>query len=418
MPDHPSPVLMRADTIRSRSAAISQWVESGQSDHWRIHPHRLEAAAQAVVALTRERFPDLDVPFHSRWRHFEAGGVNRTQELLERLAKEGISHDSAEALRARLDLCVVSVLLDAGSGASWSFTDRQKLTLSRSEGLGVASLEAFLEGQFANSKDLPLRADAARLATLDLGTLAEIFQVHGGNPLAGLEGRLQLLNRLGRSLLENGQQRIADIYAEFVPARADPAQPSNTTPQAPIAASHVLETTVAALAPVWLKASTAPDGSRGDLWPHPAARSEGGTEGASEGWVPFHKLSQWLCYSLIEPLREAGLAINSLDTLTGLPEYRNGGLMMDYGVISLRDPSLAQSAWTPDDRLIIEWRALTVTLIDRLAVLVRDGLQRTEQSLPLACILEGGTWLAGRRSAERLRAGRPPLEVDTAGTVF
>lgn len=383
-----------------------------------MHPHRLEAAAQAVLALTRERFPDLRVPFHSRWRHFEAGGINRVHDLLARFDQQGIPHDSLEALRTKLDLCVVSVLLDAGSGASWSFTDRHKLKLSRSEGLGVASLEAFLDGCFANTNDLPLRADAKRLASLDLVTLGRVFQVQRSNPLAGLEGRMQLLNRLGQSLLKNNQKRVADLYAPLLRTLSDPIDAANATRIAPIAASQLLETTVAALAPVWLKASTAPDGSRGDLWPHPAARSESGSEGALEGWVPFHKLSQWLCYSLIEPLREAGLVIDSLDTLTGLPEYRNGGLMIDSGVISLRDPALAQSVWAPDDRLIIEWRALTVTLIDRLAVLVRDGLQRTEQSLPLACILEGGTWLAGRRSAERLRAGRPPLEVDTAGTVF
>jgi len=39
--------------------------------------------------------------------------------------------------------------------------------------------------------------------------------------------------------------------------------------------------------------------------------------------MPFHKLSQWLTYSLLEPFEWAGVRIHRLDELTGLPEYRN-----------------------------------------------------------------------------------------------
>ena len=39
--------------------------------------------------------------------------------------------------------------------------------------------------------------------------------------------------------------------------------------------------------------------------------------------------------------------------------------------------------------------------------------------MPLACILEGGTWAAGRKIARERRVdGRPPLEVTSDGTVF
>ncbi|MET0702336.1 MAG: DUF1688 family protein, partial [Mycobacterium sp.] len=40
------------------------------------------------------------------------------------------------------------------------------------------------------------------------------------------------------------------------------------------------------------------------------------------------------------------------------------------------------------------------------------------QRMPLACVLEGGTWAAGRASAQRLRDGLPPLSVASDGTVF
>ena len=45
--------------------------------------------------------------------------------------------------------------------------------------------------------------------------------------------------------------------------------------------------------------------------------------------MPLHKLSQWLAYSLIEPLQRAGIAVTDIDGLTGLAEYRNGGLFID-----------------------------------------------------------------------------------------
>ena len=66
--------------------------------------------------------------------------------------------------------------------------------------------------------------------------------------------------------------------------------------------------------------------------------------------------------------------------------------------------------------LIVEWRALTVALIDELAPLVRARLQSPD--LPLACLLEGGTWAAGRELAQELRGGAPPLPIRSDGTVF
>jgi hypothetical protein len=117
--------------------------------------------------------------------------------------------------------------------------------------------------------------------------------------------------------------------------------------------------------------------------------------------MPFHKLSQWLTYSLLEPFEAGGVRVTGIDALTGLPEYRNGGLLLDTGVLRLRDPRLAERPWTPADELIVEWRALTVALLDELAEAVRHRLARTAEQLPLACVLEVGTWAAGRE----LRSG-------------
>jgi hypothetical protein len=160
----------------------------------------------------------------------------------------------------------------------------------------------------------------------------------------------------------------------------------------------------------------------GDVWPHRwagDATGDGGHDPTTGGWVPFHKLSQWLSYSLLEPLQWAGVTVTGLDALTGLPEYRNGGLLLDGGVIVPRDPRALGRQWKPQDDFIIEWRALTVALLDELAVLVRVRLGKTAEEMPLACVLEGGTWAAGREIARELRPdGAPPLKIESDGTLF
>ena len=68
---------------------------------------------------------------------------------------------------------------------------------------------------------------------------------------------------------------------------------------------------------------------------------------------------------------------------------------------------------------MVEWRSLTIALLDRLAPLVRERLGVTAEAFPLARVLEGGTWAAGRRLARDKRAdGGPPIAVKSDGTVF
>lgn len=179
-----------------------------------------------------------------------------------------------------------------------------------------------------------------------------------------------------------------------------------------VTAHDLLSAVLDALSGVWLTDNTIGGQPLGDCWRHQAAPGPG----LSRGWMPFHKLSQWLTYSLLEPFERAGVAVTELDALTGLPEYRNGGLLLDTGVLRLRDAALAEKDWTVDDELIVEWRALTVALLDELAPLIRDRLGAPR--LPLACVLEGGTWATGRALAARLRDGAPPLSIISDGTVF
>ncbi|MBX6742947.1 MAG: DUF1688 family protein, partial [Acetobacteraceae bacterium] len=169
------------------------------------------------------------------------------------------------------------------------------------------------------------------------------------------------------------------------------------------------------LGPIWPGRESLAGVNLGDCWRHPGIRRAD----ATAGLIPFHKLSQWLAYSLIEPLKEAGIRVEGVDALTGLPEYRNGGLFMDMDVIRLKDPAAAAQPHEVGSRLVVEWRALTVALLDRITPLVRERLGLSAEAMPLAKVLEGGTWAAGRRLARERRAdGGPPLHVVSDGTVF
>ena len=153
----------------------------------------------------------------------------------------------------------------------------------------------------------------------------------------------------------------------------------------------------------------------GDCWPHPAFAGET----PANGYVPLHKLSQWLTYSLFEPLNAAGVAVCGSEELTGLAEYRNGGLFVDMNVMVPRNSGAQSQTYTVSDPFVVGWRALTVALLDRLAPLVRERLEVDAASFPLAKVLEGGTWVAGRLIARDRRVdGGPPFKISSDGTVF
>lgn len=384
--------ILTAAAVRGRCELVYEAAKRNKTPHFRLSLERMDAAAELVVEITRRRYPDLHVPPHSRWRHFSAGG-------LDRAALVAPGADSAEAARSRIDLAIVSVLLDAGAGAGWRYREAETgQVLARSEGLGVASLRAMEAGLFSADPVNPWRADGSALAALTPEPLAAAMQHRDGNPLAGFEGRVALLRRLG--------EVIADDPAVFGrPARLGHLYDYWRNQGTTIAAAGVLRTILVALGPIW------PGRPLGDCGRHGAV--------PGDRLVPFHKLSQWLTYSLVEPLQEAGLAVTDLDGLTGLAEYRNGGLFFDLGVIEPRDPGLAARRLDPMEEAVVEWRALTVALLDRLADRVRRGLAKTAAEFPLACVLEGGSWEAGRAAALARRPdGSPPLTVISDGTLF
>ncbi|MEJ1159587.1 URC4/urg3 family protein [Prosthecomicrobium sp. N25] len=401
--------LLSARAVRERAGMLLQLGLSNALDHFSVDLNRLDPAADYVLRVIRSNYPNLAVPPHSRWRHFELGEVDRWGELAG--GREWA--DSADLGRAAVDLAFVSVLLDAGAGPRWAYAEAATgETFARSEGLAIASLVMFASGAFSSSPYDPMRADARALAGLTMEELSDGFQVSNGNPLVGLEGRLGLINRLGQALAAR-----PDVFTAPDGLRpgglVDHLVRRSTNGRIP--AAEVLEVLLDALGPIWPGRYALGDVPLGDTWRH----SKVLVGDASDGFMPLHKLSQWLTYSLIEPLVWAGLEVVELDGLTGLAEYRNGGFLIDIGLLKPRDPQALSRSHRPEEELVVEWRALTVALLDRIAESVRKRLSRTPQSFPLACVLEGGTWSAGRRIArEKRQDGSPPVVIDSDGTVF
>lgn len=445
-------------TIRQQCDRLFTLACHNQLHHFSCDLSKLEKVANYVIEVISDQYPDLNVPFHSRWRHFEVGGVPRLEELEQKLA----ALTPIEKAQTKFDLAIVSVLLDAGAGADWQYLETETgLTFCRSEGLAVASFRMFCQGLFSSNPDCPLQADAKGLQRLTLHRLAKGFQISPANRLLGLEGRQSLLKRLGQSLqnlphlfgetnprpgnlvnylldCSNPTQQITEKANRPMPNFVPPTFPLNSRKfsdegvagwgmlsrgslqgacqtKNQLAASTIFGAILEGLADIWPGRLTIANVNLGDVWLHSALAGDD----PSQEYVPFHKLSQWLTYSLLEPLQEMGLEITELDQLTGLPEYRNGGLCLDLDLLRVKDEAILQKHHSPESEVIVEWRALTVSLLDRIAIAIREQLNLNTNQLPLVKVLQGGTWTAGRKIAAQLREGGvPPISIKSDGTVF
>jgi hypothetical protein len=381
----------------------------GALEDWTVDLDRLTPTADFVARVVRERYPKLDVPVHSRWRHFVFGG----RDLWDAIVVGANWKGADAAARSAFDLVITSVLLDAGAGAEWRYRDGATgLVVARSEGLALASLRWFERGELSDYPSEPHRVDAAALYRVDAHAIQGAFQAGEGNRLLGLEGRAALLNRLG-TVMESRPDLFAIADSPRPGGLFDALRSRAVNRRLP--ASTIFETLLEALGPIWEARPILSGVPLGDCWPHPELVGEY----PEDGYVPLHKLSQWLTYSLIEPLENAGIFVSDVHELTGLAEYRNGGLLVDMEVLIPRYQTALSKTYTVADPFVVGWRALTVALLDRLAPRVGAGLGLTPDQFPLARVLEGGTWAAGRLSARKMRAdGGPPFHVVSDGTVF
>lgn len=380
--------------IRDGAKKIFEATQKHQT-HFEYHPEKLAETVNFVMDVIKENYPDFNIPFHSRWGHFRPG-VDRSKWLQEKIQYL----DSMEQARVKWDLVIPSVLLDAGAGAPWKYHEKEtNKEYNRSEGLGIASYHLFMSGAFANDGK-SLKTEAGALKKITPSVIENYFQVSSSNPLVGVEGRTKLLKNLGsalenKKLFKDGRpgnliDYLVEKHGKIIPAQA------------------LLRGVLDGLGPIWPGRESMDGVNLGDVWRH-----------TQFGLVAFHKLSQWMTYSLVEPLLDAGITVTGAEGLTGLAEYRNGGLFLDSGLITFKNSEDQKKAWGPESDLIIEWRALTVYLLDVVGAEVQKKLGKSPAEFPLAKVLEGGTWWAGRKIAKKHRdGGGPPLNIVSDGTVF
>src|SRR5262249_10938807 len=150
------------------------------------------------------------------------------------------------------------------------------------EGLAVASFDWFVARGLSLDAGAPYRADAARLEQLSASELARAFQVGPNNPLVGLDGRARLLNELRRIVREQaryfGAPPRLGALGLFLANQADGGV---------LEATRVLSAVLLGLGEIWPGRETLLGQNLGDVFVHPTVEQ-----------VPFHKLSQWLTYSL------------------------------------------------------------------------------------------------------------------------
>ncbi|KAL7271463.1 hypothetical protein RUND412_005774 [Rhizina undulata] len=435
----PAGYLRSIYAVRERSKYVLDQALKNQLTNFTVDMDKFKDVAEYVVSIIKRDYaPDYStIPPHGRWQHFEVGGRARIDEMMKTW---GASIDAPEQTRRLLDLFVVSVLLDAGAGTKWQYKSKLNGKIyRRSEGLAIASLEMFREGIFSSNPQQRDQVDGMALKGLTVQVLTRGLQVSPSNPIDGLEGRASLLIKLGEALDNQ----------DFFGVDSRPGNMLDYLMQHPtaqkISTGHVIpvptlwSVLMDGLAPIWPSSRTMVDGiSLGDAWPCSSMPPAPGWERI----VAFHKLTQWLAYSLMVPMQKLmGIRWAGEYLLTGLPEYRNGGLLIDTGLLTLKPHhvergianyhSNAKKAgqpnvevvpmFSPDDDVIVEWRAVTVGFLDMLLSEVNGLLGLGgEHALSLAQMLEAGTWKGGRELAEvsRPNTKEPPIMILSDGTVF
>ncbi|CAK4017416.1 Hypothetical predicted protein [Lecanosticta acicola] len=436
----PAAYLRSIYAVRERSKLVLEKAKKNQLRHFDVDLSSFSNTAAYVVSIIKRDFePDYaKIPPHGRWQHFEVGGRPRVDQLMQSWPS---TVDSQERTRRLIDLFLVSVLLDAGAGTKWQYKSKESGKFyRRSEGLAVASLEMFKMGLFSSHADQPFQVDSQGLKKLTTEKMGKALQVSEENPIDGLEGRTSLLIRLGDALLNQeifGPEARPGNMLDYL--LSHPTTRATSVPMIPL--PTLWDTLMNGLSTIWPATRTQIDGvPLGDAWPCQSMPSH--PTHPWENIVPFHKLTQWLTYSLMVPMQKlAHVHFVGVELMTGLPEYRNGGLLVDTGLLTLKPEDSKRGIehyqmnatrqgqpnvevvplFTADDDVIVEWRAVTVGFLDELLVEVNKllGLSGGDK-LSLAQMLEAGTWKGGRELAEvsRPNTKEPPIMILSDGTVF
>ena len=202
--------------------------------------------------VTRKRFANpAAIPFHSRWRHFEAGGRDRWAALAPapRGTAEGRDRAPPHGPRRR----VGAARCRRGPGLVATASPAPARPTRAPRGWAWRASTCSPTAPFSrDAKGDPLRVDAERLAALTPMDIAMGFQVKAHNPLTGLEGRAEPAAQAGRC-----RPRSAGRAVRHRGARSGGGSD--------VKAASILAAVLDKLSPIW-------PSPMGDVWPHPVAR--------------------------------------------------------------------------------------------------------------------------------------------------
>lgn len=439
--------LYSIKSVRETNKCTNALIESNQLENFDVHLSKLDDVVKYVIKTITSSYPTkeslLKIPIHGRYQHFEGNGKPRLTNLIKSEFKD---LPDIEICKKLIDLFTVSVLLDAGAGNTWKYKESDGTVVSRSEGLAIASLNMFVEGYFSSSKIDKYLVNGDKLASFDREDMRKGFQISNDNMIEGFEGRFELIHRLGQTLCSNEELFGKDgrpgnmidylVKSKLIGKTAD----GNSI----LDLQDIWIVLIKGLEPIWPKEGRLKIYGEviGDAW-YLKDRIKYSQKALGVKEIPewskivtFHKLVQWLTYSLFLPLMKYGhFKILNQNYMTGLPEYRNGGLFVDLGMITLKPTQLEKGlkfsksigfnpkipTYKPDDDVIVEWRSCTICLLDQLLPLVNEklGVTGTQYEMSLPQLIEAGSWSSGRLIAKSLRSnGGPPIELYADGTVF
>ncbi|KIY00454.1 uncharacterized protein Z520_04139 [Fonsecaea multimorphosa CBS 102226] len=429
--------ILSLESVRTQAQHVLEAARNGLLNHFDFDESRMPEVADFVMSIISRDFgPDKydQIPPHGRWQQFNTGSRERIGPLLEQWTGQGC--DQTELARRMVDLLFVSVLMDAGAGDVWQFREPGTgQTFGRSEGIALATLHMFSGGKFQSQVAGGHIVDARGLANMSEQTMEQGFQISGQNEMTAFSSRVTLLNRLGQSLLN-----LTHIFGDAGrPGNLVDYLLDNSADAKVLDFAFLWQTLQQLLLPVWPETRPHISGRPiGDAWPlrvlaQRAAAAEGtGNQHPLTGHIqPFHKLTQWLAYSLKVPfVRLLDLRWRNEHLSTGLAEYRNGGIFVDIPVLRLKPEALrrgqALSSQKPLPQFdntgdeIVEWRAMTVALLDELHNMLQARFKEKNVSLTLGQMLEAGTFKAGRELAAKFRPATrsSPILISGDGTLF
>jgi GTP cyclohydrolase II len=366
--------LKNISKVRESCQEVYNYVKNNKSKYFKINEDKLESGSEYIANYTKNKYPNLNINYHSRLSHIE----NWENEILK------WDCDITEKIKRMIDLTFISVFLDAGAGNKWTYIKDGK-KYNRSEGLAMAAFDMFNNGVFSSDSALPTRVNSHKLKNLSRDDLINGFQLTKKNYLIGLDGRLDLLKNFGKILDKNKKYFGKEI-----------ARPGNIIDHLGTNQIDFNE-----LSNIIFNFSELTQ----DVHIHTDLKM----------YIPYHKLLQWLLYSLIDLFMKFRINVINTETLTALPEYRNGGMIIDLGIIEIKDKTLFNKKHDINSDLIIEWRCLTVILIDIIKEKVNIILN---SNLHLGQLLESGTWKIGRELAKKNRNGLSPFTILSNGTVM